>query len=62
MPAVTDGRFFARLGIQTYGFLPMRLPAEPRFMELVHARDERIPIDAVDFGTTAIGRLIQCLR
>ena len=26
MPGVTDGRFFARLGIQTYGFLPLRLP------------------------------------
>jgi hypothetical protein len=62
MPAVTDGRFFARLGIQTYGFLPMRLPAELRFMELVHAEDERIPVDAVDFGTTAIGRLIGQLR
>ena len=23
---VTDGRFFSRLGIQTYGFLPLRLP------------------------------------
>lgn len=43
MPAVTDARFFARLGIQTYGFLPMQLPAEMRFMELVHAEDERIP-------------------
>jgi acetylornithine deacetylase/succinyl-diaminopimelate desuccinylase-like protein len=62
MPAVTDGRFFARLGIQTYGFLPMRLPAELRFMELVHAEDERIPVDAVNFGTTAIARLIGRLR
>ncbi|HET8846493.1 MAG TPA: peptidase dimerization domain-containing protein [Ktedonobacteraceae bacterium] len=26
MPAVTDGRFFSRLGIQTYGFLPVQLP------------------------------------
>gem|GEM_PF-5410800 len=26
MPAATDGRLFARLGIQTYGVLPMRLP------------------------------------
>ena len=28
LPAVTDGRFFARLGIQTYGFLPMQLPED----------------------------------
>jgi acetylornithine deacetylase/succinyl-diaminopimelate desuccinylase-like protein len=58
MPAVTDGRFFARLGIQTYGFLPMQLPEEMRFMELVHAEDERIPVDAVEFGTSAIRRLL----
>ena len=25
---VTDGRFFSQLGIQTYGFMPMRLPAD----------------------------------
>jgi acetylornithine deacetylase/succinyl-diaminopimelate desuccinylase-like protein len=59
MPAVTDGRFFARLGIQTYGFLPMQLPQEMRFMELVHAEDERIPVDAMEFGTSAIRRLLE---
>jgi acetylornithine deacetylase/succinyl-diaminopimelate desuccinylase-like protein len=58
-PAVSDGRFFARLGIQTYGFLPMQLPEEMRFMELVHAQDERIPVDAVEFGTSAIRRLLE---
>ena len=58
-PAVSDGRFFARLGIQTYGFLPMRLPEEMRFMELVHAEDERIPVDALEFGTNAIRRLLE---
>ena len=59
MPASTDGRHFARLGIQTYGFLPMQLPAEMRFMDLVHAEDERIPVDALEFGTNAIGRLLE---
>ena len=58
-PAVSDGRLFARLGIQTYGFLPMQLPEEMRFMELVHAADERIPVDSLEFGTTAIRRLLE---
>src|SRR5512133_1374306 len=58
LPAVSDARFFARLGIQTYGFLPMQLPAEMRFMELVHAENERLPVAATDFGTEAIGRLL----
>ena len=59
LPGVTDGRFFARLGIQTYGFLPMQLPQEMRFMELVHAENERIPVEALEFGTGAIRRLLE---
>jgi acetylornithine deacetylase/succinyl-diaminopimelate desuccinylase-like protein len=54
LPGVTDGRFFARLGIQTYGFLPMQLPADMRFMELIHAENERLPAASMDFGTRAI--------
>src|SRR5919108_4588878 len=61
LAAVSDGRHFAQLGIQTYGFLPMRLPEEMRFMELIHAEDERIPVAAVDFGTHAIRRLLERL-
>jgi acetylornithine deacetylase/succinyl-diaminopimelate desuccinylase-like protein len=59
LPAVTDGRHFARLGIQTYGFLPMQLPEDLRFMELIHAEDERIPAAAVEFGARAIGDLLE---
>jgi acetylornithine deacetylase/succinyl-diaminopimelate desuccinylase-like protein len=59
LPGVTDGRFFSRLGIQTYGFLPMQLPPELPFMQLIHAPDERLPVDAVEFGTRAIGRVLE---
>lgn len=59
LPGITDGRFFSRLGIQTYGFLPMQLPAELPFMRLIHAADERLPADAVDFGTRAIERVLE---
>ena len=59
LPAVTDGRFFSELGIQTYGFLPMPLPADLPFMQLVHAEDERIPVDAVEFGAEAIARVLR---
>jgi acetylornithine deacetylase/succinyl-diaminopimelate desuccinylase-like protein len=57
--AVTDGRFFSRLGIQTYGFLPMFLPGEFNFMETVHGVNERIPVEAVEFGTRAIYQALQ---
>jgi acetylornithine deacetylase/succinyl-diaminopimelate desuccinylase-like protein len=59
LPAVTDGRFFSRLGIQTYGFLPMQLPEDMRFMSLIHAPDERLPAASVDFGTRAIERVLE---
>jgi acetylornithine deacetylase/succinyl-diaminopimelate desuccinylase-like protein len=62
LPAVTDGRFFSRLGIQTYGFLPMQLPEDMRFMALIHAPDERLPAASVDFGTRAIERAIERFR
>jgi acetylornithine deacetylase/succinyl-diaminopimelate desuccinylase-like protein len=59
LPGVTDGRFFSRLGIQTYGFLPMQLPPELPFMQLIHAENERLPADAVEFGTSAIERVLE---
>jgi acetylornithine deacetylase/succinyl-diaminopimelate desuccinylase-like protein len=59
LPGVTDGRTFSRLGIQTYGFLPMNLPEGFNFTETIHAADERIPVGAVAFGTEAIYRVLQ---
>lgn len=62
MPGVTDGRFFARLGIQTYGFLPMRLPAEMKFTSLIHAADERVPALEVGWGTDRICEVLTRYR
>jgi len=54
LSAVSDARFFSKLGIQTYGFLPMQLPQDFNFSQTIHAADERIPIEALDFGANAI--------
>jgi acetylornithine deacetylase/succinyl-diaminopimelate desuccinylase-like protein len=59
LPGITDGRFFSKLGIQTYGFLPMQLPPELPFMQLIHAADERLPAGAVEFGTSAVERVLE---
>ena len=59
LAATTDARIFSQLGIQTYGFLPMNLHEEFDFLQLIHAADERIPIESVDFGTDAIYRVLQ---
>jgi acetylornithine deacetylase/succinyl-diaminopimelate desuccinylase-like protein len=55
---VTDARFFAQLGIQNYGFLPLRLPGDFRFTTLIHAPDERVPAEAIEFGTEAVFRAL----
>lgn len=59
MPAGTDGRHFARLGIQTYGWMPMNLPADFDFLKTIHAANERIPVAALEFGAEALHRLLQ---
>lgn len=53
LSAATDARFFAKLGIQTYGFTPMKLPPDFEMSGLVHGADERVPIEALDFGAEA---------
>lgn len=61
MTGATDQRHFARLGIQGYGYLPMRLP--PGFgQETVHAADERVPVAALEFGAEALFRVLQRYR
>jgi acetylornithine deacetylase/succinyl-diaminopimelate desuccinylase-like protein len=59
LPAVTDGRLFSRLGIQTYGFTPMKLPEDFKFFDLAHAADERLPVEVMDFGTNAVYSVLQ---
>jgi acetylornithine deacetylase/succinyl-diaminopimelate desuccinylase-like protein len=59
VPFATDACFFGRLGIQTYGFTPMKLPRGLNLWDLAHGADERIPVDAVQFGADAIYKLLQ---
>jgi acetylornithine deacetylase/succinyl-diaminopimelate desuccinylase-like protein len=55
----TDGRMFSRLGIQNYGFLPMKLPPGTHFSATVHAADERVPVEALEFGLQAISTVLE---
>ncbi len=54
LPAVSDARYFERIGIQNYGFTPMDLPKDFNFAALAHAADERIPVDALAFGIEGV--------
>ncbi|MBP1693103.1 MAG: peptidase [Chloroflexi bacterium] len=62
LSGVTDARFFSRLGIQTYGFTPLKLPDDFNFVSTVHAADERVPVEALDFGVQAIYRALERLN
>jgi acetylornithine deacetylase/succinyl-diaminopimelate desuccinylase-like protein len=58
MTGATDQRHFARLGIEGYGYLPLKLPLGFG-QETVHAADERVPSAALDFGAEAIFNVLQ---
>lgn len=59
LSGVTDGRFFSKLGIQTYGFLPLALPKEFNFSATIHAANERVPAAAIEFGANAIYKALE---
>lgn len=59
LSGVTDGRFFSRLGIQTYGYLPMTLPEDFNFTQTIHAANEHVPAAAIEFGTNAIYKALE---
>lgn len=50
----TDAKAFARLGIRCFGFAPLRLPPDLDFAALFHGVDERVPIDALEFGARVL--------
>lgn len=50
----TDAKAFAKLGIRCFGFAPLQLPPDLDFAALFHGIDERVPVDAVLFGTRVL--------
>ncbi|HJQ06275.1 MAG TPA: M20/M25/M40 family metallo-hydrolase, partial [Nocardioides sp.] len=58
MSAGTDAKHFGRLGMRTYGFAPLRLPEDLDFTALFHGVDERVPTDALEFGTRVFDRFL----
>ena len=54
----TDAKSFSRLGIRGFGFAPLRLPADLDFSGMFHGVDERVPLDALRFGTRVLDRFL----
>ncbi len=49
-PFATDAKATALVGTPTYGFSPLRLDSDERFLERFHGVDERVGLDALRFG------------
>jgi len=54
----TDAKSFSTLGIRCFGFAPLRLPADLDFSGLFHGVDERVPLDALEFGARVLTRFL----
>ncbi len=58
MSGGTDAKHWERLGIRSFGFTPLRLPADLDFTALFHGVDERVPVDALKFGARVFDRFL----
>lgn len=58
MSGGTDAKHFGKLGMTAYGFAPLRLPADLDFGSLFHGVDERVPVDALEFGARVFDRFL----
>jgi acetylornithine deacetylase/succinyl-diaminopimelate desuccinylase-like protein len=56
IPGFTDASHFARLGTTFYGFSPIVFPPDSTaaFTDLLHGKDERIPVDGFKQGLRAL--------
>lgn len=59
LPASTDNKHLAPLGIDGYGFVPLRVPDEFDVFGHFHAVDERVPVDALHFGADVLARVLR---
>ncbi|GAB2495360.1 M20/M25/M40 family metallo-hydrolase [Nocardiopsis aegyptia] len=55
----TDAKVFDRLGIDCYGFSPMRQPEGLDYTGLLHGVDERVPLDGLRFGVRVLDTFLR---
>ncbi|KNB53594.1 M20/M25/M40 family metallo-hydrolase [Streptomyces caatingaensis] len=58
MSGGTDAKYFSRLGVDCYGFAPLRLPPGFDYQGLFHGIDERVPVGALHFGVRVLDRFV----
>lgn len=55
----TDAKSFALLGIECYGFSPLRMPPDLDYWRLFHGVDERVPVEGLHFGVEVLDRFLR---
>jgi acetylornithine deacetylase/succinyl-diaminopimelate desuccinylase-like protein len=50
VPFATDAKLLAALDVPAYGFSPLRLDPDERFLERFHGVDERVGVEALQWG------------
>ena len=59
LPASTDNKHFARLGVAGYGFVPLRVPDGFDVFGQFHSADERIPVESLEFSARVTERILR---
>lgn len=59
MSGATDAKYLAQLGVRSYGFSPLKLPAGFQYMELFHAHNERVPVEGLGWGVQVLYEVLQ---
>jgi acetylornithine deacetylase/succinyl-diaminopimelate desuccinylase-like protein len=54
----TDAKSFTELDIRSFGFSPLRLPADLDFFGMFHGIDERVPLESLRFGARVLSRFL----
>jgi|SRR5690625_58323 len=61
VPGFTDAQYFGRLGMQCYGYSPLRFPDEDgiKFSDLFHGHNERIHVEGFLWGLRSLWDLVR---
>ena len=58
LPGFTDAKAFTSIGAKWYGFAPVKMPPDIRFVDLFHGHNERIPVDGLRWGTERLAEVV----
>jgi acetylornithine deacetylase/succinyl-diaminopimelate desuccinylase-like protein len=59
IPGGTDAKALSTLGITAYGFIPLRLSEDFNFPAMFHGIDERVPLEALEFGESVLTEVVR---